>query len=178
MDRTRLVAVGDAPELARLASQNRDFLAPWEPERSGDYFTVRRQHRLIESALELAEAGTMLPHVILDSDGGIAGRITLSGITRGAFYSCNAGYWVSADANGKGLATEAVAEMREIAFDDLGLHRVQAETLPHNVASQRVLAKTGFQRIGFAPEFLRIAGRWQDHVIYQVVNEDWREPGP
>jgi ribosomal-protein-alanine N-acetyltransferase len=57
-----------------------------------------------------------------------------------------------------------------VAFDELRLHRIQAETLPHNVRSQRVLERNGFARIGLAPEYLSIGGRWQDHIMYQLLN--------
>jgi ribosomal-protein-alanine N-acetyltransferase len=72
------------------------------------------------------------------------------------------------------VATAAVAAVVRIAFSDLGLHRLQADTLVHNTASQRVLARNGFTRIGLAPRSLRIAGRWQDHVLHQLLEEDWR----
>lgn len=67
------------------------------------------------------------------------------------------------------MATAAVAEAAEIATMDLGLHRLQAETLVHNAGSQRVLEKNGFSRYGLAPKYLLIAGHWQDHVMFQRI---------
>jgi [ribosomal protein S5]-alanine N-acetyltransferase len=99
----------------------------------------------------------------------VLGRITLNNIVRGAFQSCSLGYWVRSSANGRGHATAAVALMLRTAFTDLGLHRVEAGTLVHNAASQRVLERNGFERFGLAPQYLRIAGRWQDHVLFQVL---------
>jgi [ribosomal protein S5]-alanine N-acetyltransferase len=99
----------------------------------------------------------------------MAGRITLNNIVRGAFQSCDLGYWVSEAANSRGLATGAVREMTRLAFSELGLHRIQAATMPHNAASQNVLARSGFTGIGMAPASLLIAGRWQDHLLFQVV---------
>ena len=60
----------------------------------------------------------------------------------------------------------------DLAFGELGLHRVQAATLPHNAASQRVLTNNGFALIGVAPRYLRIAGRWQDHLLFQRLADD------
>ena len=170
MSATRLVRLGDVPVLAELLRVNRDFLAPWEPTRTDDYFTVDGQRAVIRDALARYEHGSSLPHVILDGAGRIVGRITLSGIVRGPFQSCSLGYWVSAADNGRGLATAAVRDVIRVAFRGLGLHRIQAETLLHNVRSQRVLEHNGFVRIGMAPAYLNIAGKWQDHVLYQVVN--------
>src|SRR5215469_2646015 len=171
MSVTRLVALDDAPVLAEVLRVSRDFLAPWEPVRSDDYFTAGGQLAIIRDVLERHARGAALPHVILDGSGGVAGRITLSGIVRGPFQSCSMGYWVSVTAAGRGLATAAVREMVRVAFDELRLHRVQAETLLHNVRSQRVLKRNGFRRIGMAPAYLNIAGQWQDHILYQVVND-------
>ena len=98
------------------------------------------------------------------------GRITLNAIVRGPFLSCSVGYWVNDADCGRGLATAAVGEIVRVAFDELGLHRVQAETLLHDVASRRVLERTGFGRIGMAPAYLRIAGTWQDHLLFQRLN--------
>jgi len=110
-------------------------------------------------------------HVILEADR-IVGRVTLSNIVRGPFQSCNIGYWISSADNGRGHATAAVAEIAELAFSELGLHRIEAGTLPHNVASQRVLQRNGFERFGFAKRYLQIAGQWQDHVLFQKLAPD------
>jgi ribosomal-protein-alanine N-acetyltransferase len=58
------------------------------------------------------------------------------------------------------------------AGEELRLHRLQAATLLHNVGSQRVLAESGFERIGLAPRYLQIAGEWQDHLLFQLLLEE------
>lgn len=169
MRRTRLVTLDDAAVLARLLVDNRDFLAPWEPERGDDYFTTDGQRADLRSALERHAEGSTVPWVILDDSGRVVGRVTLNGIVRGPLQSCNVGYWVRANDNGRGLATAAVRDIKQVAFGELGLHRIEAGTLLHNVASQRVLERNGFVRFGVAPQYLKIAGRWQDHALYQVL---------
>lgn len=62
-----------------------------------------------------------------------------------------------------------MAEIKTIAFTQLGLHRLQAETLVHNTGSQRVLTRNGFAPYGIAPQYLKIADEWQDHILYQVL---------
>lgn len=165
---TRLIRLEDAPVLAELYRTGEEFLAPWMPVRSPTYLTTRGQRRSIEEALALHEQGTLVPHVIMDG-GAVVGRVTLSNITRAAFQSCNVGYWVSEAHNGKGLATAAVREMMGVAFHELGLHRIEAGTLRHNARSQAVLVRNGFVRFGLAPAYLKIAGRWQDHILYQTL---------
>jgi [ribosomal protein S5]-alanine N-acetyltransferase len=170
---TRLITLDDAPALAKLLQANRDFLAPWEPARGDGYFTEAAQLADVRSSLTQYRQGIKLPHVILGESGTLAGRINLNNIVRGAFQSGSLGYWVSATENGRGLATAAVRDMVQLAFRDLGLHRVEAGTLLHNVGSQRVLEHNGFVRFGVAPKYIKIAGRWQDHALYQLIN-----PGP
>ncbi|GAB3216296.1 GNAT family N-acetyltransferase [Kineococcus gypseus] len=167
---TRLIESRDAEALAHLLVVNRDFLAPYEPLREQSYFTPAGQRADIHAALDAHERGAGLPRVVLDEGGQLIGRITLSGIVRGALLSCSIGYWIAQAAGGRGAATAAVAQMTEIAFGQLGLHRVQAETLVDNVRSQRVLQKNGFTRYGLAPQYLKIAGRWQDHVMHQLLS--------
>ena len=169
--RIRLITTGDCEALAELQLRNRDFLSPWDPIRSDDYFTVEGQRAEVEGVLVRYGRGEAMPWVIVDDDGTVAGRLTLSGITRGAFQSCNMGYWLSADHTGKGLATEAVRAAVNSAYTELKLHRVQAETLAANVASQNVLARTGFQQYGLAPKYLKIAGTWQDHLMFQHLSD-------
>jgi ribosomal-protein-alanine N-acetyltransferase len=167
---TRLIIHGDAAALAALVRTNRGFLAPWEPLRPDSYFTLAGQQDAIADVLARSHDGSVLPHVILDLSGRVVGRVTLNGIVRGHFQSCSVGYWIGEADTGRGLATAAVADIITAAFGELGLHRIQAETLLHNAASQRVLRRNGFVRIGTAAAYLKIAGRWQDHHLYQVLN--------
>lgn len=170
---TRPLTLDDAPALAALLRDNQEFFAPYEPIRDGHFYTAEGQREVLGSLLERQAHGLMLAHVILDEQGAVAGRITLDGIARGAFQSCGMGYWVAPADNGRGLATAAVADVVRIAFDELGLHRIEAGTLVDNTRSQRVLEKNNFERYGVAPALVNIAGRWQDHVMFQRINESW-----
>ncbi len=167
MNATRLLRLDDAEELTGLLQQNRQFMAPWDPLREDSYFTVAKQKDLAEAALEAYATGNRVPLVILNLEGELAGCLNINGIVRGALESAALGYWVGDRHNGNGLATAAVAEAVEIATTELGLHRLQAETLSHNVRSRRVLEKNDFVQYGLAPQYLNIAGRWQDHVMFQ-----------
>jgi ribosomal-protein-alanine N-acetyltransferase len=166
---TRIASVHDAPALAAQLLANRAFLAQWEPARHDDYFTEKAQRTVLENALQSHARGEMVPLMIVDERDQLVGRINLNGITRGAFQSASIGYWVSQSHNGRGLASAAVAETIGVAFTALGLHRLQGETLLHNTASQRVLARNGFRPFAVAPSYLKIAGEWQDHILYQLL---------
>jgi [ribosomal protein S5]-alanine N-acetyltransferase len=161
----RPVIPGDAAALARAYARNREHLAPWEPLRPESWFTERGQEENVARLVGERAAGRALAWVLLDDDS-VVGSMTVSGIVRGPFLSGNLGYWVDGAVTGRGVATAAVAHVVAACAQE-GLHRVQAGTLVHNTASQKVLRRNGFDRIGLAPRYLLIAGRWQDHVLFQ-----------
>jgi ribosomal-protein-alanine N-acetyltransferase len=166
---TRLVTLDDVPAVAGLLAASRRSIAPWDPVRPDDYYTEAGQREVIGAALEAYGRDAAYPCVIADR-GRILGRITLNILGRGAFPSASLGYWVAAAETGRGVATAAVAHLVRVAFGELELHRVEAGTLPDNVASQRVLERNGFVRYGLAPQYLKIAGRWQDHILFQLLS--------
>ena len=162
----RPLAITDARQLAALYTENREFLAPLEPLRPDAFYTHEGQRRHIAQLTDRRTAGTAYPFVIVLA-GRVAGAINLSNVVRGAFQSANVGYWVAEAHNGRGVATRALALVCERAFGEIGLHRVEAGTLPDNYASQRVIEKNGFVRIGLEPRYLQIAGVWSDHILFQ-----------
>lgn len=87
------------------------------------------------------------------------------------------GYWMGAPYSGRGLMTDAVRAAVQFAFGTLRLHRLEAACLPGNTASARVLEKAGFRLEGRARQYLKIDGRWQDHDLFALVDDDPR-PGP
>lgn len=169
----RPVRTGDGAALARAYRANRAHLAPWEPARDPEFFTDAWQERDAGRCVDDAASGRSIRFLIVSPDGEIRGRMNVNNIVRGAFRSADLGYWVDAAHTGRGLATRAVSAVLDHARDELLLHRMQAATLPHNAGSQRVLAANGFERIGLARRYLRIAGEWQDHVLFQrILTED------
>lgn len=167
--RLRPAVLDDAEALAALARSQREHLAPWEPERPTHWFTEVGQREALEQAEHDRAADRSYAHLITDAAGSILGRLTLASVVRGAGQFCSLSYWVAREETGRGVATAAVGQALQIAFGELGLHRVQAEILPHNHASRRVLEHHGFQRYGLAPQCLQIAGRWQDHELWQLL---------
>jgi ribosomal-protein-alanine N-acetyltransferase len=97
--------------------------------------------------------------------------MNLNNVVRGVLQSASLGYWVDARHQGRGLATGAVEQACTEAHR-LGLHRVEAGTLLHNRASQRVLERCGFEIYGTSASYLFIAGAWQDHRLYQRILHD------
>jgi [ribosomal protein S5]-alanine N-acetyltransferase len=162
----REVGVADADEIAALYQANREFLAPFEPVRPDAFFTAAGQRDRLSRPVD----GWRF--AILDEASAIVGSINISNVVRGAFHSANIGYFVSRHVNGRGLASAAVGDVCAFAFGTAALHRLEAGTLLDNHASQRVLEKNGFEQIGIARKYLQIAGRWQDHLLFQRIAAD------
>ena len=167
----RVLRQTDAPALVAAYVRNRVYLSPWEPVRPEEYYTEEWQSTDIAARLVAIEAGEGYPFGLFVGDA-LVGRFNLAGIVRGPFQSSGLGYWVDSAYAGRGLASAAVQAIVETARDEVGLHRIEASTLLHNVGSQRVLRKAGFQQIGMAPRYLNIAGKWQDHNLYQLILHD------
>lgn len=159
----------DTVPLAGLYRANRDHLAPFEPTRDEEFFTEQGQATRLAALLAEREQGRAYPYVI-EADGEVAGRITVTNVVRGPFCSGSLGYWVAADHTGRGLATAAVTHVVDDCFTRHGLHRIEAATLVDNLASQAVLRRTGFTEIGRAAGYLRIAGAWRDHLLFQRIS--------
>jgi ribosomal-protein-alanine N-acetyltransferase len=100
------------------------------------------------------------------------GGLTLSNIRRGCAQAGSLGYWMGVGYAGQGYMTAAVLTVLPFAFGALRLHRVEAACLPANTASIRLLEKTGFQREGFARQYLCINGIWHDHILFARLRDD------
>ncbi|MFI6071687.1 GNAT family N-acetyltransferase [Actinoplanes sp. NPDC051343] len=168
---TRLATPGDASAVAALLTESREAFAPWEPLRDDNFFTAETQRSLLVDALAAHRQDATVPLVIVDGST-VVGRITLNGVTRGALQSASLGYWVGVRFQARGFATAAVADAISLAFGEMKLHRLQAETLLHNLGSQQALLRNGFRPYGVAPSYLKIAGRWQDFVLFHLLSDN------
>lgn len=172
----RLVLRGLEPDEAALLLdfdvRNREFLAPWEPLRTPEYFTEARAAGSIRADADAAQRQVGFRwHLFLPQDPGrIVGSVALSNIVQGVFLSCHMGYRLDAQAQGQGYMTEAVAAVVDHAFGAWGLHRIEANVIPRNRASRRVVTRLGFEEEGLARRYLKIAGVWEDHLHYVRLN--------
>jgi [ribosomal protein S5]-alanine N-acetyltransferase len=97
------------------------------------------------------------------------GGLNLTNVRRGAAAMASLGYWMGASHAGKGHMKEAVRMVTEFGRLRLGLLRIEAACLPENAASLRLLEANGYEREGFARQYLNINGQWRDHVLLAKV---------
>ncbi len=156
-----------------LRAESRDFLVPWEPTWAYDALTRGAFRRRLKTyRAEMRQGVTYSFLIFRRVDDVLLGGITLSNLRRGVAQSATLGYWIGAPHARQGYMSEALAAVLEFAFTRLGLHRVEAACLPNNEASRRLLLKSGFREEGYARQYLRINGRWQDHQLFAVLRED------
>jgi len=163
----------DWRQWAQLRALSRDHLTPWEPTWSADTLTrAAFRRRLDRYATDWVQDRGYAFFIFRGDDEALIGGITISNVRRGVSQSCAIGYWMGLPYTGQGYMTESVGVLCGFCFDQLALHRVEAACLPHNAASRTVLEHAGFVQEGMARKYLRIAGRWQDHLLFSRLRED------
>lgn len=150
--------------------KNKEFLRKWGARHPVGFFSNQHWDKLIVKYVNDPSSFRFL--IRLKSDPStVIGAISFTNIARGVFNSCVLGYKLDYDHEGQGLMTEAVDAAIDYMFNEQKLHRVEAGYMPHNFRSGALLKKIGFHKIGLAPKYLYINGRWEDHVIVQKINE-------
>jgi ribosomal-protein-alanine N-acetyltransferase len=159
--------------------RSRDWLEPWEPlgePGASDPVTDAEAFKARCGAWERQRHfDAAYGFGIFLKKGEFVGEVSLGSVQRGPFQSANVGYWIDEGHAGRGYMPEAVALVLRYAFEELGLHRVEAAIVPRNKRSRRVVEKLGMRDEGTSERFLQIRGVWEDHVRYAFTLEDWTE---
>jgi ribosomal-protein-alanine N-acetyltransferase len=151
-----------------------DYHRPFDPIRPADFWELPVvADRLVCQRLEAEQDRSLCLFLSLkDQPNRVVGSINLRNIIRGAMMGASLGYGLAPDAVGNGYMTESVRRVTEIAFTDLGLHRVEVNIMPRNAPSLAVAERAGYVREGLSPRYLQINGKWEDHVRLARVAHD------
>lgn len=168
----RRLELGDAGAIAVMNERNRADIERVSPPQTVDTFTEEGQRERISAILRECAQGTRAYWTIRVGDI-LAGDISLHAIHRGATQTANVGYMVDRVWRGRGVATTALRQVVRHSFEQLRLHRLDAGAMPSNLGSQRVLEKAGFTRVGVLRRYLFVGGRWEDHVLFEMVGADF-----
>jgi ribosomal-protein-alanine N-acetyltransferase len=169
----RAPQMSDFAEWTTLREASRSFLTPWEPTWPADDLSRASFRRRIKRYSEDQRSDLAYAFFVFRKhDDVLVGGLTLANIRRGCAQAGSLGYWMGATYARQGYMTAAVNAVIPFAFATLKLHRIEAACIPANVASVRLLEKTGFKREGFARQYLCIDGIWQDHLLYARLKDD------
>jgi ribosomal-protein-alanine N-acetyltransferase len=165
----------DAGAIVAYYTENRAHLEPWSPSWPAGFFTEDFWRDQARSARQDFRAGTAVRMMIAlrAEPRHIIGNLSLTQVYRGPAHHCVVGYSLAEKSQGHGYMLEAVRAAVAYAFDELGLHRVTAGYMPHNRRSAAVLRRAGFTVEGYARDYIRIDGQWEDHILTAIVNPRW-----
>lgn len=164
----------DAELILDYYLRNKDFLEEWETVRESDFYTIETHREQLLKDVQENGNGKLLRLWIFkkDDDQKIIGTVAFSNIVRGAFLSCHLGYKLDGNEINKGIITEAIGKGIEIIFKEFKLHRIEANIMPKNGRSLRVVEKLGFYNEGLAYKYLKINGKWEDHIHMVLLNDE------
>lgn len=159
--------LSDAPALRDFEVRNRTFFEATINARPASFYDTGGVEEAIALALEDARAGRGYQYLLKDGDGSIVGRVNLGAVRRAHFHSAQLGYRIAQSACGKGYAGEAVRQVLELAFGELGLARIEADCRLENTASRRVLLRHGFEQFGHSRRSFELHGVWYDRLHFE-----------
>ena len=166
------LAPAHAAMLADFFVRNDEHLRPWDPPRPRGIIEAAYWESEAARAVEDYRDGAVVRWVAVARDDAtrVVARANYTQIVRGPFQSCMLGYAIDHALQGRGLMHEALQATLAHAFEVLRLHRVQANYLPENHRSARLLQRLGFRVEGLASNYLYINGAWRDHVLSALTN--------
>lgn len=151
--------------------RNEEHLRQYEPTRDSGFYTYEGQKEILTESFRQFIDGTSIDLGIF-KDEKLIGKIKLSNIVYGILRNAFVGYSIDKEHQGKGYMKEALNTVCSYAFEEMGLHRLEASTLMDNSRSQGVLKACGFNELGVSEKYLYINGEWRDHKIFYKVNYD------
>ncbi len=171
----RLLENGEESAAIDFYGSNKEHFGPWGPVwpdnfLTGEFWTAQIQKNRLEFERDISAR-----MFVFERDNPVPiGNVSLSGILRGAAQFCYLGYGLAKAKEGHGYMHEVLVETINFAFNDMNLHRLMANYIPGNDRSAKVLQRLGFVEEGFAREYLYLAGKWQDHVMTSLTNQNWQ----
>jgi len=176
--RLRPPKAADFAEWSALRQVSRAFLQPWEPTWAEDDLTRAAFRRRLASYQRDLDTGIAFPFFVFREDSALVGGVTLSNVRRGVAQMASLGYWIGLPHARRGHTLAAVNTVTRFAFEQIGLHRIEAACIPSNEASAKLLVKAGFEEEGFARAYLKINGDWRDHRLFGLLSPELKRRQP
>ncbi|MCO4794191.1 MAG: GNAT family N-acetyltransferase [Bacteriovoracaceae bacterium] len=171
-----LPEIGDVSQILNFYNENKEHLSPWDPAKPSGFYTKGYWQSRIQAAQNDWLEKSCLRLVVKESSSKkIIGFINFTGIERGPFQACRLGYKVHHEFEGQGYMKESLTAAINYTFEKMNIHRIEANYIPDNIRSGHLLNKIGFVKEGEAKNYLKINGRWQDHILTSLTNEKWRD---
>jgi ribosomal-protein-serine acetyltransferase len=164
----------DAAELTAVVDANRGHLARWLPWASSYGHIDSTEYIARKVAQEEADDGFEGAIVLEGRIVGAAGFHRIDRLNR----ATSIGYWLTAEAEGRGLMTAAVRTLLDHAFGVWELHRVVIEVVVDNARSRAIPERLGFTAEGVQRQAKRVGERYEDAILYAMLAPDWSSSAP
>jgi len=164
----RLAQQHDIPHLLEYVVRNREYHKAWSPAMPESFYTIAEQTHRFNQYVTLHQQAREYKFVLGDEDSIIA-VINLVHVERGVFMNGRLGYSIDELYSGKQVMTECIERIKDYSKNVLQLHRLEANIMPRNIASKRVIEKCGFTCVGLSPQYLLINKTWEDHEHWAVI---------
>lgn len=165
-----------AEQVLHYYNENKEHFTKTSPAFHDDFFTLAYQEKLLQAYQTKQDRDQMVKFWLFAKDDpqfrNVIGDISFNNIIRSAFQSCFVGYKMDKDNLNKGYMTEALGGVINYAWDELKLHRIEANIMPFNIPSIELVEKIGFKKEGFSEKYLKINGKWENHLRYAILNEE------
>lgn len=170
----RLAQKEDVTNILKYYTDNKAYLTPFYPAWYESFFTAKYWQSEVEVALKEFIQGQSLRLLIFSqNESTIIGIINFRNFIRGVAQFCTVGYSLAEKEQGKGYMTEALQASIDYVFEELKMHRIMANYMPHNQSSGNLLKRLGFVVEGYARDYLLINNQWQDHILTSLINPKW-----
>ena len=172
----RLILKVLSPEYTREALEfqlrNKELFEKYEPTRSEDFYTLNYQQTVLKCEFKLAMKMENIRFYVFRKEDPrmIIGTVCLHDIVRSSYSCSEVGYKFDEGWHHMGYAKEALARVMNIAFYDLGLHRLFARVMPENEPSIHLLESLHFTEEGIEHKSIQILGKWEDHIRFSYLN--------
>ncbi len=132
--------------------------------------TAEAFHQYINRSQQLSHKS----YIVCEESNHIIGVFNINEIVRGVFQSAYLGFYSSVDYAGRGYISAALKLVLNKIFEELELHRIEANIQPTNIRSINLVKKNGFREEGYSPRYLKINDIWCDHIRFAMTFEDWK----
>jgi Acetyltransferases, including N-acetylases of ribosomal proteins len=168
----RPFAAGDRDQYAAYHSRPEVYRFLYAAAPSGDALD-EQFNKVLDARFE--HDGDILRFAVArKDDSAVVGEVLLKMASRDALQG-EVGYIFNPAYAGNGYATEAVAAMLRVGFDEIGFHRIFARLDAANAGSVGVVERLGLRREAHLIQNDRFDGRWGDEYIYAILKAEWSE---
>ena len=167
----KVLTTDDSKDMLDYYNRNREHLRKYEPTRDEWFYSIEAQRQILVENYKQFLNGIGIYFGIYRNEK-LIGKIQMSSIVTGVFKSGIVGYSMDSEQQGNGYMKETLKILMKYAFNEMGIHRIEASALVDNLRSQSVLKSCNFTELGLNKNYLFINGKWRDHITFYITKEN------